>query len=98
MSAEMSQNVEEGQALKRSARAFDELETSGLAMLAQLAGQRDRLKSAQRKLLDVMNTLGVSNSLMRFIEKRHFMDSLIVYGGMLITVAILALVYWYWRM
>ena len=30
----------------------------------QLHQQKDRLKGAQRKLMDVMNTLGLSNSLM----------------------------------
>ena len=36
----------------------------GAETVNQLHQQKDRLKGAQRKLMDVMNTLGLSNSLM----------------------------------
>ena len=39
-------------------------------------------------------TLGVSNSVMRLIERRQFWDKLLVYGGM---VFILALLWFVWK-
>ncbi|EPS61252.1 hypothetical protein M569_13546, partial [Genlisea aurea] len=50
---------------------------------------------AQRKALDVLNTLGLSNSLLRLIERRNRIDKWIKYGGMALTV-FLVIVFWRW--
>ena len=39
-------------------------------------------QAAQRKMLDVLNTVGLSNSLLRVIDRRHKMDRWLTYGGM----------------
>ena len=52
-----------------------------------------RYASAQRKLLDVMNTLGLSTSLMRVIERRQKLDQWLVYFGMLLTLAVIYALY-----
>jgi Golgi SNAP receptor complex protein 2 len=65
---------ESQRALDRSHQAIDDLEQRGMAMLGSLANQRERLKGVHKKVLDVMNTLGVSNSLIRVIEKRQSTD------------------------
>ena len=44
---------------------------------------------------DVMNTLGLSNSLMGVIERRQRMDRWFVYLGMAIMLAFLYLLYWW---
>jgi hypothetical protein len=59
-------SVEEGRAMRGAVSMLDDLERSGLDMLQTLGTQRDRLKGAQRKMLDIMNTMGVSNSLLRY--------------------------------
>ena len=57
--------------------------TIGVATLAAMAGQRDVLKNAHRKVLDVLNTVGMSDSVLRIAERRISVDKLIAYGGML---------------
>jgi Golgi SNAP receptor complex protein 2 len=52
------------------------------------------LQSAHRKVLDVLNLLGVSNRVMSIAERRDTMDKIIVVGGMLVTLVVL---YICWR-
>ena len=52
-------------------------------------------QGAQRKILDVTNTLGLSNTVMRLIEKRQFQDKFILFGGMIVTCIIMYLVWVY---
>lgn len=40
------------------------------------------VQSAHRKLLDTLNSVGLSDSLLRVIERRQTLDKWIVYGGM----------------
>ncbi|XP_072343088.1 Golgi SNAP receptor complex member 2 isoform X3 [Scyliorhinus torazame] len=46
---------------------------------------------AQKKILDVANMLGMSNTVMRLIEKRAFQDKFIMIGGMVLTCVIMVL-------
>ncbi|XP_020391251.1 Golgi SNAP receptor complex member 2 isoform X3 [Stegostoma tigrinum] len=46
---------------------------------------------AQKKILDVANMLGMSNTVMRLIEKRAFQDKFIMIGGMVVTCIIMVL-------
>ncbi|KAH1062546.1 hypothetical protein GLYMA_02G282800v4 [Glycine max] len=67
----------------------------GEAILSTIHGQRDRLKSAHRKALDVLNTVGISNSVLRLIERRNRGDQWIKYAGKLLTIIFLiAFVLW----
>ncbi|TMX01722.1 hypothetical protein EJD97_023798, partial [Solanum chilense] len=54
-----------------------------------------REQRAQRKALDVRNTVGISNSVIRLIEKRNRVDRWIKYAGMILTVIVLTFV-WRW--
>ncbi|KAG5517330.1 hypothetical protein RHGRI_037922 [Rhododendron griersonianum] len=90
---------EEAQAMqsaRNSSRMLEESYATGVAILSQYAGQRDRLKRAQRKALDVLNTVGVSNFVLRLIERRHRVDRLIKYVGMILTITIL-IAFWRWK-
>lgn len=40
------------------------------------------LQSAHRKVLDTLNSIGLSDSLLRVIDRRQTFDKLLVYGGM----------------
>ena len=53
------------------------------------------LQSAHRRVLDIGNTLGLSNTVMRLIEGRSRQDRIIMLLGMLITLLIMALVWYY---
>ena len=67
-------------------------------MLEALGQQRSALKGIERKVLDLANTLGVSNSVMRVIERRQLVDKAIVYGGMLLTLWLLWFVFVHLRL
>ena len=54
-----------------------------------------RLQRAKKKLLDIFNTLGLSNTVMRLIERRAFEDKFILWGGMAVTLFIMYLVVHY---
>ncbi|XP_030321707.1 Golgi SNAP receptor complex member 2 isoform X3 [Calypte anna] len=49
----------------------------------------------QKKILDVANTLGLSNTVMRLIEKRAFQDKYFMIGGMILTCVVMFLVVQY---
>ncbi|ESW18271.1 hypothetical protein PHAVU_006G027100 [Phaseolus vulgaris] len=89
---------EEAQALhsvRTSARELENANAIGEAILSSIHGQRERLKSAHRKALDILNTVGISNSVLRLIERRNRVDQWIKYAGMLLTVIFLfAFVFW----
>ena len=72
---------------------LDHLTGNAMAVLGSLGEQRSSLKGVQRKVLDIASTLGVSNSVIRAIESRQFWDKMLVYGGMLLTLALLWLVF-----
>ncbi|KAI3748341.1 hypothetical protein L6452_11351 [Arctium lappa] len=89
---------EEAQAMqsaRNSSRMLEEASTTGAAILAKYSEQRDRLKGAQRKALDVLNTLGLSNSVLRIIERRNRVDQWIKYAGMILTfIIVIAFLRW----
>ena len=53
------------------------------------------LQNAHRRVLDMTNTLGLSNTVMRMIEGRSRQDRIIMLLGMIVTLLIMALVYYY---
>lgn len=55
-------------------------------------------QSAQRRLLDVINSVGLSDSLLRMADRRHRTDKLLAYGGMAATLLMVVLLYWYLKM
>mmetsp|Transcript_24204 Transcript_24204/g.75695 ORF Transcript_24204/g.75695 Transcript_24204/m.75695 type:complete len:203 (+) Transcript_24204:57-665(+) len=79
----------EGDSLKRSSAQVDELMEDGRAAMASLGEQRERLKATHRNVLSMINTLGLSNSVMRMIQSRQKNDRYIVFGGMALCLLIL---------
>ena len=65
------------------------------AILGNLREQGGTLKGAKKKVLDVMTYLGLSNTVLRLIEKRTYQDKFIFYGGMIICCVIMLLVWRY---
>lgn len=74
---------------------LDEMLATGGAVLNSLRDQRQMLNGVHRRLIDAASTLGLSNSVMRLIEKRAFMDKVILFGGMLVLTLIMFLVWKY---
>ncbi|XP_046893790.1 Golgi SNAP receptor complex member 2 [Hypomesus transpacificus] len=73
-------------------RGMDDLLGSGGSILGGLRDQRGTLKGTHKKMLDVANMLGLSNTVMRLIEKRATQDKFVMVGGMLITCVLMFLV------
>lgn len=75
---------EEAQAMQsvhNSKRMLADSISTGAAILSKYSEQRERLKRAQRKALDVLNTVGLSNAVLRLIERRNRFDRWIKYFG-----------------
>jgi Golgi SNAP receptor complex protein 2 len=86
---------EEGQSYDRSSNKVGGLVDSAYGAIAELAAQRELLKGTQRRVLDMLTTLGVSRSTIRVIERRNVVDRAIVWGGMAVTtVALYLLLRW----
>mmetsp|Transcript_38945 Transcript_38945/g.90841 ORF Transcript_38945/g.90841 Transcript_38945/m.90841 type:complete len:218 (-) Transcript_38945:130-783(-) len=97
VAAPTADDIENNKSLKRSMAAVDDLEARGMHMMSSLSGQKEMLKGAHKKVLDVMNTLGVSNSLIRVIERRQTMDLVWMLVGMVVTIVVLAVTWIYFR-
>ncbi|XP_072955497.1 membrin-11-like [Typha angustifolia] len=82
------------QSARNSSMMLEEAYSTGVAILSSYSVQRDRLKRAQRKALDILNTVGLSNSVLKLIERRHRVDKWIAYAGMVTTVVVF---YGFWR-
>lgn len=76
-------------------REMDNLLGHGSSILTNLQDQRLTLKGAHKKILDIANTLGMSNTVMRFIERRTSQDRYILFAGMIVTCVIMFLVWKY---
>ena len=59
--------------------------------LSNLQEQHSMLKNVKRKMITITNSLGLSNTLLRMIERRSASDKYILYGGMIITVIVMFL-------
>ncbi|KAK4237700.1 hypothetical protein C8A03DRAFT_44463 [Achaetomium macrosporum] len=64
--------------------ALDEYIARGQAVLGDLSQQREMLKSTQRKLYSVGNTLGISGDTIRMIERRARQDKWIFGAGVVV--------------
>ncbi|KZV14910.1 hypothetical protein F511_38018 [Dorcoceras hygrometricum] len=78
------EEAQASESVRRSSQLSEDAFATGVAILSKYSEQREHLKRAQRKALDVLNTLGLSNSLLRLIK----------YAGMAFTVVI---IFFFWR-
>jgi len=91
------QELDENSSLNRSSSMVNSYLDVGQHTLTELLNQKERLKNAHRKVIDILNYLGLSNSLMRAIESRDVTDRLIVYGGMVFILLLLFGFWWFFR-
>lgn len=83
--------------LQSSKQVVEEAYQTGVNVLGAMSTQRDTLKNAHRKALDVLTALGLSDSILKLAERRIAMDKLIAYGGMLGTTVLIIVLYWWLR-
>lgn len=96
-SDDISLEMAESGSLARSSAKMNEYIAVGQDTLQELLAQKDRLKGIQRKVLDIMGYLGVSQSIMRSVERRDITDRYIVFAGMGLVLLILLFIWWYRR-
>ncbi|KAL1776083.1 Golgi SNAP receptor complex member 2 isoform X2 [Sigmodon hispidus] len=88
----MDESLQFNSSLQNIHHGMDDLIGGGHSILEGLRAQRLTLKGTQKKILDIANMLGLSNTVMRLIEKRAFQDKYFMIGGMLLTCAVMFLV------
>jgi len=81
--------------LSESNRAMDDLIGHGSNIISNLRDQRGMLKGAHRRILDISNTLGLTNTVMRLIEKRTDQDKIIMFVLMVVCCIIMYCVWKY---
>ncbi|XP_044855834.1 Golgi SNAP receptor complex member 2 isoform X2 [Mauremys mutica] len=91
----IDETLQFNESLQNAHRGMDDLIGSGTSILHGLRDQRMTLKGTHKKILDVANMLGLSNTVMRLIEKRAFQDKYFMIGGMLLSCVIMFLVVQY---
>ncbi|CAH2990086.1 unnamed protein product [Chilo suppressalis] len=84
--------AQEQNSLVNSHRNVDEMLHTGSNILETLRYNRETLKGAHRKLIDLANTLGLSNATISLIERRVSQDKYVLIGGMFVTLAVIVLV------
>ncbi|RZC34909.1 Golgi SNAP receptor complex member 2 [Asbolus verrucosus] len=84
--------IQHQNSLQNSHRGVDEMLHTGANALESLRSQRLTLKGAQRRIMDMANTLGLSNHTMRLIEKRAVEDKFILLLGIVITLMVIVVV------
>jgi len=80
--------------VRSSRRMLEETLATGAAALVEMAGQRDRLKAARRKALDVLHGLGASDAVLRLVERRQRGDAALAYLGMAVVSVVLLVAWW----
>ncbi|KAL4458170.1 hypothetical protein ABPG75_013035 [Micractinium tetrahymenae] len=81
--------------VQSSRRVLEEAYETGVGIIGSMAGQRERLKATHRRVLDLLNSVGLSDSVLRLAERRQRLDKLLVYGGMAATLLLVGLLYWW---
>ena len=81
----MDHYQKESDVLSTSHTRVDEFIQIGKSALNELYEQKSLMKGTQRRLLDVANSLGMGQSMIRLIEQRTTQDKWILYGGMGMT-------------
>ncbi len=79
---------------RRSGMMVDELLETGANVLVNLTEQSATLRNAKRKMLTLLDKMGVSASLLRVIDRRQRLDAILVYGGMVFTIVFVFIIWW----
>ncbi|XP_076271210.1 golgi SNAP receptor complex member 2 [Rhynchophorus ferrugineus] len=88
----MDYSIQQQTSLQNAHSGVDEMLHTGAHTLESLKSQRMTLKGAHRKIIDMANTIGLSNHTMRLIEKRVSEDKVVFVIGVLITLLVIILV------
>ena len=85
--------LQENERLQASHAQMDNIIDQSRAVLSSLRDQAGSLKGVRRKILEVANTLGMSNTVLRLIERRTTQDKILLFGGMAVTLILMYVIY-----
>lgn len=88
----IDETLQHNSSLHNAHRGMDALLDNCSSILDAIRDQGSTIKGAHKKILDVANMLGLSNTVMRLIERRATQDKFIMIGGMLLTCIFMFLV------
>ena len=74
---------------------MDDLINQGYEVLGNLRDQKNMLKRTRTRMLNFLNTMGLSNTVIQMVERRASEDKYILIGGMGVTVFVILLLYIY---
>eukprot|EP00668_Euglena_longa_P002341 GGOE01002702.1.p2 GENE.GGOE01002702.1~~GGOE01002702.1.p2 ORF type:complete len:105 (-),score=8.75 GGOE01002702.1:351-665(-) len=86
---------DERKSINHSKKQLDDIVGMGDAVLEALRGQREKMVGSSGKLEQFAASMGISQSIVRNIQRTEWIDAKIVYGGMLITTILLFLLWWF---
>ena len=87
--------LDEGAQLDQSQRMINDAISMASSAHESLSSQHDVLKRGQRKLIDIANTIGLSNSLVRVITRREWGDRWLIYILAFFTLVLIWVCYKY---
>eukprot|EP00906_Rhabdomonas_costata_P032440 RCo045702 len=87
---------EEKNSIRHSHRQLDEISGMGTAVMEALRSQRERMEGSRGKLYNIAASLGISQSVLKTIQRTEKIDRTIAYIGMCV-ITILLLLLWYYR-
>ena len=87
--------LQERASLLGATAAMDGVAAAAAGVMGALREQRGVLKGAHKRVLDVASSLGVSNSLVRIIERRSAGDKILVYGGSALILLLCGLLFFW---
>lgn len=94
-SIDIDYSLQHNSSMVNAHRGVDDMLYTGNNALENLKSQREKLKGAHKRILDIGNTLGLSNHTMRVIEKRIAEDKYVIWVGMFVTLLIIFIFLWY---
>jgi len=89
----MANVADEGKSLQQSTYMVGDLIASGETSLNNLQQQRQQMGGITGVLFDMGNRLGLTQSTMRIIERRDITDAYLVFGGMIVTILVIYVVW-----
>uniref|UniRef100_A0A7S2YCR6 t-SNARE coiled-coil homology domain-containing protein n=1 Tax=Entomoneis paludosa TaxID=265537 RepID=A0A7S2YCR6_9STRA len=91
--SDVDQLAAEGESLEQSHRMVSQLIDQGSANLYDLQKQRQQMRGIRGMLTDISNSLGLTQSTMRIIERRDITDAYLVAVMMVVTLLVLYFVW-----
>ena len=90
---DMANLAQEAESWQQSNQMVNQLIYTGEEQLNSLVNQKQQLRGVNKFIGMIDNSLGISQSTMRIIERRDITDAYFVFGGMVITMIVFYVVW-----